>query len=83
MALTSLSAALQTLLVLQGRIGAGTANSALISDLVDGDFLLGPRAYVVGTPTVSGTNRVITLKRRDMPNYTVTWNAADTVWIIR
>lgn len=85
MALSSLTAQQIDRWITSGRVG-GSSNgyNALVSDLQDGDFLLGARAYVVGTPTVSGTNRVIVLQRNSvLPQITVTWPATAGVWIVR
>lgn len=84
MALSTLTAQQIDKWITSGRLGGSNGYNALVSDLQDGDFLLGARAYVVGTPTVSGQNRVIVLQRNSvLPQITVTWPATAGVWIVR
>jgi hypothetical protein len=88
MAVTTLSQALHDALIRYGRTGVGTSPSAtlrsgLVSDLADGDFLWGVRATVNGTPTVSGANHIVALRRRGALDFTVTWPSGSTVWFTR
>lgn len=66
-----------------GGLPGGTFGSALVSDLLVGDYVVGARSKVVSLgSTVSGV-LTLTLSRVGYPNYTVGWRTADTVHIIR
>ena len=61
----------------------GSPGTALVSDLVAGDYVVGSRASVVSTGTTTSGNRTLTMSRVGYPNFTVVWVAASTVLIIR
>ena len=66
-----------------GDNAAGTFGTALVSDLLVGDYVTGARATVVSLgSTVSGI-RTMTMSRPGYLNFTVGWRTADTVHIIR
>jgi hypothetical protein len=64
-----------------------TMRTGLVSDLVEGDFLVGARATVQpgsgaggGSATVT---RALVLRRRGEVDYTVNWINGSTVWFLR
>ena len=66
-----------------GGLPSGTFGSALVSDLLAGDYVVGSRTTVVSTGTTTSGVRTLTLSRPGAPNFTVGWRTADTVHIIR
>jgi hypothetical protein len=66
-----------------GSAPAGTPGTALISDLIANDYLVGGRMTVVSTGTTTSGVRTLTVKRADGPNFTVAYTAASSVLIIR
>jgi hypothetical protein len=70
------------LLTRPGPAANGTPYLALVSDLVDGDFLCGPRATVVTAGSTTSGNRTLTLSRVGF-QWTTTMPAASQVMIIR
>ena len=89
MAVTNLSAPLHAL-YLSWRNGVGTSpdatlKSGLVSDLAEGDFLVGPRATITAIDSAGSANqtRGITLQRRGELTFTVAWVNGATVWFTR
>jgi hypothetical protein len=66
-----------------GGVGAGTFGTALVSDLLVDDYVIGARSTVVSLGTTTSGVRTLTLSRPGYSNYTVGWRTADTVHIIR
>lgn len=66
-----------------GGVPTGTFGSALVSDLLVGDYVVGARSKVEVLGTTTSGVRTLTLSRPGYPNYVVGWRAADTVHIIR
>jgi hypothetical protein len=60
----------------------GTVYTALVSDLVVGDYLPGPRFTIASVGAVTGSNKAFTVTRlgQTMP---ISWPTASTVQIIR
>jgi hypothetical protein len=65
-----------------GPVENGTPYLALVSDLVDGDYLCGPRTTVVTAGSTTSGNRTLTLSRVGF-QWTTTMPAASQVMIIR
>lgn len=57
--------------------------TALVSDLVVGDFLPGVRATVTATGATTSGNRAVTLQRRGELSFSVSWPATASVWVAR
>jgi hypothetical protein len=55
-----------------------TFREGLVSDLVVGDYLVGPRAKVTALGS-SGTTRSVTMQRRDETPWTVAYVSASTI----
>jgi hypothetical protein len=66
-----------------GGVATGTFGSALVSDLLAADYVVGARTTVVSTGTTTSGVRTLTLSRPGYPNFVVGWRTADTVHIIR
>jgi hypothetical protein len=65
-----------------GHAIAGSSGTALISDLIVNDYLVGTRARVVSTGTTTSGVRTLTLERLGI-QFTVGWVATSSVIIIR
>lgn len=66
-----------------GDLPNGTFGTALVSDLLVGDYVTGARCTVVSLGTTTSGVRTMTMSRPGHPNFTVGWRTADTVHIIR
>jgi hypothetical protein len=66
-----------------GGVQAGTFGTALVSDLLVNDYVVGVRSKVVSLGTTTSGVLTLTLSRPGYPNYTVSWRTTDTVHIIR
>jgi hypothetical protein len=65
---------------------AATLRSGLVSDLVEGDYLVGCRAIVqpgLGAAGAATALRTIPLQRRGELAFTVSWVNGATVWFTR
>lgn len=66
-----------------GDASGGTFGTALVSDLLVGDYVTGARATVIALGTTTSGVRTMTMSRPGYPNFTVGWRTADTVHVIR
>lgn len=63
---------------------SGSSGTALVSDLVAGDYITGARCIVVSTGSTTSGVRTLTVSKPGISvDYTVNWVAASTVLIIR
>lgn len=86
MAWTALTQSIQDLwLATRQPVGGSTSTlgTALVSDLVVGDFLPGARATVTATGSTVSGNRSLTLQRRGELTFTVSWPATASMWVAR
>lgn len=66
-----------------GGLPSGNAGTALVSDLLVNDYLVGMRATVTATGTTTSGVRTLTVNRFGQGTMTIQWVAASTVIIIR
>lgn len=62
---------------------SGAPGTALISDLIAGDYCVGSRSTVVSTGATTSGVRTLTMSKPGFANYDVNWVAASSVVIIR
>lgn len=66
-----------------GGLPTGTFGSALPSDLLVGDYVVGMRSTVASLGNTNAGVRSVTFSRPGVPNYTVGMRTADPIHVIR
>ena len=87
MAVTTLAQALHDLWVSRfpgtETMPSATLRSGLVTDLIQGDFLIGLGAIIISVGAVTGTNKAFTVRRTDGIEFSVSMPTTATVWFTR